>query len=934
MVHGWIHRVACVALWLGVCMPWAQAQTASGSRITNGVLVIDGERSVPLPQQDGTWTVAYSQPVARMQSPVYLVGLVHSDPNSPVPMVVVRYSERATSWRGSVCETTSTSVFMTEYYGTQTSGNSQRCSMVFPIGSLRGFERTTQSNMWQPAFQGGLGSGSLPDTAYLLTSWRMQEFGRHNLIVEAMVRVDLMNTSGAEMAQAYRINQLNPVHTAIKEWLRSAVTQTAEAYFNGAQSTIAVLDTTQVRQSMQAAVSAPREDFAASPVIGTSMGQTQPTNTVDVFDAERWRSPVDIETGVISMPSAYANSAATVFEVAALEPVRAPGDGKLLYRGPMEGQESGFVIDHGKGLYSVLSSDMNWNLRAGPELGQPVEQGQFLVGAATASERALLRWDVFFVPKALSSSDASVWLDVRAGQALHTRLLAGIGLVLFTVDGDRDGITLAVDGRELPRDRSFDTLFLFKASRLPLQVTSGTLFKSVNKDDMLLSARGVLTQVVGKKGNSGYAARMSNFVAVDVAGTETVMARLRGDAPASEVAQTPAAAPVVATAPAAPAPAPAPAGPSAAGPSAAELAERQRLQALAAQREQELERLREQLAQAEAQRQADAQRAAEAQRVAEARAAEAVRLAEAQRAAEQQRQADAQAQALRQQAAQQQAQAEQQAKQAQEARQQALAQQAAQQQAQQARQAEQAAEAQRVAVLNTGKRKALVIGNDVYRSVPKLENARADARAMGQSLEALGFKVTMAMDQTERGMKETLRSFKSKVEGGDEVVVFYAGHGVQLGSTNYLLPVDIAGQDEEQVRDEAIQMQRILDDMQERRTGFMLMIVDACRDNPFKVAGRSIGGRGLAPTSAATGQMVIFSAGAGQQALDKLGATDKEPNGLFTRLFLREMKKPGVSVDRVLRSVRSEVARLARTVGHEQTPALYDQSLGDFFFKP
>jgi hypothetical protein len=65
-----------------------------------------------------------------------------------------------------------------------------------------------------------------------------------------------------------------------------------------------------------------------------------------------------------------------------------------------------------------------------------------------------------------------------------------------------------------------------------------------------------------------------------------------------------------------------------------------------------------------------------------------------------------------------------------------------------------------------------------------------------------------------------------------------------------------------------------------------------------------------------------------------IGATDKEPNGLFTRLFLREMKKPGVSVDRVLRSVRTEVARLARTVGHEQTPALYDQSLGDFFFKP
>jgi hypothetical protein len=92
MVQGWIHRMACVALWLGVCMPWAQAQTASGSRITNDVLQIDSERSVPLPQQGGSWTVTYSQPVARVQSPAYLVGLVHSDPNAPVPLVLVRYS--------------------------------------------------------------------------------------------------------------------------------------------------------------------------------------------------------------------------------------------------------------------------------------------------------------------------------------------------------------------------------------------------------------------------------------------------------------------------------------------------------------------------------------------------------------------------------------------------------------------------------------------------------------------------------------------------------------------------------------------------------------------------------------------------------------------------------------------------------------------------
>jgi hypothetical protein len=232
------------------------------------------------------------------------------------------------------------------------------------------------------------------------------------------------------------------------------------------------------------------------------------------------------------------------------------------------------------------------------------------------------------------------------------------------------------------------------------------------------------------------------------------------------------------------------------------------------------------------------------------------------------------------------------------------------------------------------RRKALVIGNDIYKHVPKLENARTDAREMAGALGRAGFNVTLGLDLTERGMKEQLRNFRMSVHGGDEVVVYFAGHGVQVNAANYLLPVDIEGQNVEQVRDEAIQLQRILDDMQDRRAAFMLAIVDACRDNPFAATGRAIGGRGLAPTSAATGQMIIFSAGAGQQALDRLGQNDTEPNGLFTRLFLREMEKPGVPIDRVLRTVRTEVARLAKSVGHEQTPALYDQSLGDFFFRP
>jgi len=230
-------------------------------------------------------------------------------------------------------------------------------------------------------------------------------------------------------------------------------------------------------------------------------------------------------------------------------------------------------------------------------------------------------------------------------------------------------------------------------------------------------------------------------------------------------------------------------------------------------------------------------------------------------------------------------------------------------------------------------RKALVIGNDLYAHVPKLNNAGADAEAMAKSLESVGYKVSKHLNLDEKRFKQALRDFRQNLNGGDEVLFFFAGHGVQLGNANYLLPTDVKGDHEDQVKDDAILLQKVLDDMEEKKTKFALAVIDACRDNPFKGKGRAIGGRGLAPTSAATGQMIMFSAGSGQQALDRLGDNDKDKNGLFTRIFIKEMTKPGLSVDRILRNVRTEVVRLARSVGHEQTPALYDQAIGEFFFK-
>lgn len=237
---------------------------------------------------------------------------------------------------------------------------------------------------------------------------------------------------------------------------------------------------------------------------------------------------------------------------------------------------------------------------------------------------------------------------------------------------------------------------------------------------------------------------------------------------------------------------------------------------------------------------------------------------------------------------------------------------------------------------SSGQRLALVFGNDRYTSVSTLQTAREDARAIAAKLSAAGYKATLRLDASHKEMKAAIRAFSEQVEGGDEVVVFFAGHGIQIGGLNYLLPVDIEAVSEAQVKDDSIPLQRILDDMSDHRAKFTLAIIDACRDNPFQGRGRSIGGstRGLAPTTAATGQIIVFSAGAGQQALDKLGPQDRDPNGVFTRVFLKEIDVGGQSVDRVIRNVRNQVVALARSVGREQVPAIYDQSLGEFFFLP
>jgi hypothetical protein len=234
-------------------------------------------------------------------------------------------------------------------------------------------------------------------------------------------------------------------------------------------------------------------------------------------------------------------------------------------------------------------------------------------------------------------------------------------------------------------------------------------------------------------------------------------------------------------------------------------------------------------------------------------------------------------------------------------------------------------------------RRALIIGNDTYKYAEPLRNAREDARAMAAELKGFGYEVSLHLDQSQKSMQAALRDFRDKVNTGDEVLFYFSGHAVEIEGKNFLTPVDAIGINQNQLADDSIDLKSaVLDPLTTKKVKLTLALIDACRDNPFlkNASTRSTSNsRGLAPTTPATGQLIVYSAGSGQTALDRLGPDDKDKNGVFTRVLLSEMKKNNVPIHQVIRNVRSEVVKLARSIGHDQVPAIYDQVDGDFYFK-
>jgi tetratricopeptide (TPR) repeat protein len=230
-------------------------------------------------------------------------------------------------------------------------------------------------------------------------------------------------------------------------------------------------------------------------------------------------------------------------------------------------------------------------------------------------------------------------------------------------------------------------------------------------------------------------------------------------------------------------------------------------------------------------------------------------------------------------------------------------------------------------------RVALVIGNSAYAAVAKLPNPQRDAASVADALRQDGFSdVRLVTDATHADLVKALNDFADKAASADWAVVYFAGHGLELDGTNYLIPVDARLKTDRDVQDEAVPLDRVVSAVEGAKK-LKLVILDACRDNPFvsdmrlTVASRAIH-RGLARIEPSGGTLVAYAAKGGEEAIDGEGTA----NSPFAAALIKRLAAPGLEVGKLFRLVHDDV--LAATE-HKQEPFVYGALPGeDFFFRP
>lgn len=219
---------------------------------------------------------------------------------------------------------------------------------------------------------------------------------------------------------------------------------------------------------------------------------------------------------------------------------------------------------------------------------------------------------------------------------------------------------------------------------------------------------------------------------------------------------------------------------------------------------------------------------------------------------------------------------------------------------------------------------ALVVGNNRYRDSP-LTNPVNDALAMARTLKEVGFSVTTLTDATLAQMTDAARAFGDGLGRGDVGLFYYAGHGMQIKGRNYLIPIDADVRREDEAQYKSFDANQVLDKMESARNPINIVILDACRNNPFARSFRSASS-GLAQMDAPVGTYISFSTAPGRVASDGKG-----DNGLFTQHLLRALRTPNLKVEDVFKQVRISVMKDS---SNQQVPWDSSSLTGDFYFLP
>jgi hypothetical protein len=213
------------------------------------------------------------------------------------------------------------------------------------------------------------------------------------------------------------------------------------------------------------------------------------------------------------------------------------------------------------------------------------------------------------------------------------------------------------------------------------------------------------------------------------------------------------------------------------------------------------------------------------------------------------------------------------------------------------------------------RRMALVVGNSNYQGVP-LRNPGNDASAVAAALQRLNFQVTVALNTTKRQLDEATEKFASGLKAGDLALFYYSGHGAQLNQENFLIPVDFQGSSAADLRYNAFPAGQIRDRLEESSARVRVMILDACRDNPFR--GVRGGAGGLASMTPAVGTLIAYATAENSNA--------GEQYGLYTKYLLTALNMPGLSLKQIFEQAKDNVFTQG---GRKQLPYVYDGIVGD-----